>query len=85
VYTGRIEVSREVTTDIELFARRVARARRLQPSEAVETLQAALALVSGQPFDYRSTEDGSYTWITFEDWAGQWDARITASPKPRPG
>jgi DNA-binding SARP family transcriptional activator len=66
-----------VTTDLDLFQRRVDAATRMPPAQAAETLRSALDLVRGPVFDYPGTASDSYTWVAVENWVTHWELRIT--------
>jgi hypothetical protein len=65
-----------VTTDTDLFDRRVLRAQR-DPVTAPSTLRAALELVAGDPFDFPTAQSHSYWWIEGEGWGSRYNAKIT--------
>lgn len=66
---GRYSVGPAVTTDLNLFERRVAYAASQPGPDAIETLGGALELVRGPLFSYRSAERASFVWVDLENWA----------------
>ncbi|HWL41528.1 MAG TPA: LysM peptidoglycan-binding domain-containing protein [Ilumatobacter sp.] len=75
---GRYTTAITVTTDLELFDRRVVAASTQPPTEAIVTLRAALDLVRGPVFTYRAADRWSYTWIDLENWVSRWEPKIAA-------
>ncbi|MGH9244040.1 MAG: AfsR/SARP family transcriptional regulator, partial [Acidimicrobiales bacterium] len=76
VFDGRVTAGPDLATDVELFERRVAYARRQPPTEASTTLKAALELVKDQPFAYLGRNDASYRWVDHENWGSRWEAKV---------
>lgn len=75
---GRYTIATTVTTDLDLFDRRVTAASTQPPADAIATLQGALDLVRGPVLTYRATDRWSYTWVDLENWVSRWEPKIAA-------
>jgi DNA-binding SARP family transcriptional activator len=75
---GRYRAGPGIITDVELFDRRIRRAAGQCPAEAVDTLVAALDLVTGPLFTYRATDRASFAWVDVENWASTWELNVAA-------
>ena len=75
---GRYRAGPGIVTDLELFDRRVRRAADQPPAEAVDTLLAALDLVTGPLFTYRAADRASFAWVEVENWVSTWELKVAA-------
>lgn len=76
---SRYTVGPDVTTDLDVFERRVAAASATRPEREADLLRGALELVRGPVFDYPSTERDSYSWVDVENWISTWELKVTAT------
>lgn len=74
---GKYRVGSGVTTDLDLFERRIAYAKGQTDAAAIETLRGALDLVSGPVFTYRNTDRASYVWVDLENWISSCELSVT--------
>lgn len=75
---GRYTTGPGVSTDAHAFDHLVRRAASEPPDAAAATLRAALDLVTGPVFTYRTAERGNYTWVDLENLVSTWELRVAA-------
>lgn len=73
---GRYTVGPRVATDLALFDEHIDRAEE-DPDGSLDLLQAALELVRGPVFTYRSLDRSSYVWIDMENWLTTWELKVS--------
>lgn len=73
---GRYTVGTGVGTDLQDFDHHMALARYAEPADKVDHLRAALELVRGPVFTYRSNDRDSYIWIDLENWLSSWELKV---------
>jgi DNA-binding SARP family transcriptional activator/nucleoid-associated protein YgaU len=75
---GRYRTGPGLVTDLDLFDLRIKRAAEQPAIEAVETLLAALELVTGPLFTYRNADRASFAWVDVENWVSTWELKVAA-------
>jgi len=75
---GRYHAGPRLITDLELFDYRVRRAADQLPSDAAETLLAAMELVTGRLFNYRNADRASFAWVDVENWVSICELKVAA-------
>lgn len=73
---GRYTIGPGVATDLQEFERLTHLAAQAPSIEATELLRAALELVRGPVFTYRSADRTSFVWIDLENWLTTWELKV---------
>ena len=74
---GRYRVGERITTDVELFERRLTHANSQRDSAKTDLMRQALDLVTGPVFTYRNADRASFVWIDTENWISAWELTVT--------
>ena len=74
---GRYRTGERITTDLELFERRLTHANSQQDPARIDLMRQALDLVTGPVFTYRNADRASFVWIDTENWISEWGLTVT--------